>query len=483
MSSKYDFISFIFHMSIGNINIEKTIANVLKLMEEENLSPAMKSALEVILLLVQLMVDRLGLNSTNSSIPPSKDQNRTKSQRKSTGKKKGGQKDHPGETLMQVAEPDEIKEIAIDQTTLPKGIYKKVGHEKRQVFDLDISVIVTEYRAEILENENGKRFTAPFPEGIVSPVQYGNTVKAHAVCLSQYQLLPYNRIEEYFGDQMKLPLSAGSIYNFNKKAFDLLSDFETHLKEELIKSPLIHADETGININGKISWLHVNANKNWTYFFPHQKRGTEAMDAMGVLPKFKGFLGHDHWKSYYNYQDVLHFLCNEHHLRELQRAYEQDKQEWAKEMQDFLLNLNKTVEEAGGVLSKEEAQKWKEKYRELIKKAEIECPLPKPPKEKKRGRIKRSKARNLLERFRDYEDDILRFVEVLIVPFTNNLAERDVRMTKVQQKISGCFRSFEGAEMFCRIRSYISSAKKQGFSASYALQSLFDGKNIFCWAE
>ena len=200
------------------------------------------------------------------------------------------------------------------------------------------------------------------------------------------------------------------------------------------------------------------------------------MDDMGVLPRFKGILCHDHWKPYYKI-DCTHALCNAHHIRELTRAWEQDAQQWAKKLKSLLEIINCKVIDAGGALNAKEAAKYRRKYREIIKLGELECPEPIRPKKKgKRGRIKRSKSRNLLERLRDFEEDTLRFMDNKLVPFSNNLGENDIRMTKVQQKISGCFRSIGGARIFCRIRSYLSTCRKQGVKSSQALDLLFNGK-------
>jgi len=188
-------------------------------------------------------------------------------------------------------------------------------------------------------------------------------------------------------------------------------------------------------------------------------------------------LCHDHWKPYYQYE-CTHALCNAHHLRELERAWEQDRQQWGRKMQVLLIDIEKAVEDAGGCLPRDEAKRWRRRYRRLLKKAETECPPPDESQRKgKRGRLKRSKARNLLERLRDFEHDVLRFMEVKSVPFTNNQGENDLRMTKVQQKISGCFRSMDGAKIFCRVRSYLSTCRKQGMTATQALTLLFQGKN------
>jgi transposase len=464
-------------MKIDKIDIEAAVQKARDAIDkDEQLSASTRSIIEVLILLISLLAGRLNLNSKNSSKPPSSDPNREKTPAKKTGKKPGGQKGHVGKTLTKVDDPDFIEPIKIDRRKLPPGKYKDAGYESRQVFDIDISRVVTEYRAQILVDENGNCFVASFPEGVTKAVQYGSGFKAHSVYMSQFQLIPYNRIQDYFSDQINVPVSEGSIYNFNKEAFSLLADFEDRAKQELANADIANADETGINRNGDRIWLHSLSNPEWTLFYPHEKRGKEAMDAMGVLPIFNGTLCHDHWKPYYQY-DCIHALCNAHHLRELTFAWEQDGQQWAKKMKGLLETINIDVNAAGGVLDAVESKKYRKKYKNLIKKAEIECPEPERPANKKgkRGRIKKSKSRNLLERLRDYEDDVLRFMENEHVPFTNNLGENDIRMTKVQQKISGCFRSMEGALIFCRIRSYLSTCRKHGVKSSHALNLLFEG--------
>lgn len=466
-------------MKLNDIDIHSTLEALKNgLSQEKDIPPSLKALIELLMLIVQLMMNHLGLNSQNSSKPPSSDLNRVKKKRKPSDNKVGGQRNHSGTTLMRVEEPDEVTVIPIDRRTLPKGHrYQDVGFETRQVFDIDISRVVTEYRAQVLEDESGKRFVASFPEGVTKAVQYGNNVKAHAVYLSQYQLLPYQRVQEYFSEQLDIPLSQGTLFNFNKEAFERLAPFSQLVKKALIASSRVHADETGINIDGKGHWLHCASNDLWTDFFPHEKRGNEAIDSRGILPQFNGVLCHDHWKPYYRYENCLHALCNAHHLRELTRAHEQDKQTWAGEMKIFLETLNKAVHEAEGSLQKNEATRYLRRYRKILREAEKECPPPDDDRKKgQRGRLKRSKARNLLERLIDYESDILRFMTEPDVPFSNNLGERDIRMTKVQQKISGCFRSKEGAEIFCRVRSYLSTCRKHGLCSSEALAMIFEGK-------
>jgi transposase len=464
---------------VDHINIDQTLSEVERLLKDDKqISPALKSLISVLVVVIKLLTNRVGLNSSNSSKPPSSDINKKNQDRKKSTKSTGGQPGHAGKTLVQVDDPDDIDFIKIDRRTLPKGDYECEGVEKRQVFDINISRWVVEYQAEVLiDKASGKRYTAPFPETVSKAVQYGNKIKAHAVYMSQYQLLPYKRVEEFFTQQLGIPISEGSIYNFNAEAFKKAKPFEGIAKQQLTESPLLHVDETGININGNRHWLHCATNASWTFFSAHKKRGNEATDSVGILPAFRGVLCHDHWKPYYCYTQCLHSLCNAHHLRELTRAWEQDGQTWAKQLKDFLENTNRTVDNGNGKLASKASKAAWQQYRKILKQAETECP---PPDEKnrqgKRGRLKRSKARNLLERFINFEGDVLRFMDNEIVPFTNNQGERDIRMTKVHQKISGCFRSMKGAEMFCRIRGYLSTCRKQGVNSSDALELLFNGE-------
>lgn len=464
-------------MTIDNINVEESIQRVTTLIAaEQDLSPALKSSLEVLLVLVRLLLNRLGLNSKNSSKPPSTDPFRRKESRAASGRKPGGQPGHVGTTLKPVSDPDIVKEIRVDRSVLPPGRYRCCGHEARQVIDVDITTLVTEWRAEVVEDKQGRRHVAPFPEGITRPVQYGIGVKVNAVYMSQFQMVPYNRIEDHFHEQMGIPVSSGSIVNFNRDAYDRLGFFELWVQKALRQEGLLHVDETGINIGGKRCWLHNVSSPGLSHFAPHEKRGSEAIEAIGILPGFTGILCHDHWKPYFHY-GRFHALCNAHHLRELERAWEQDGQQWAQQLSVLLKEANQAVHDAGGCLDAAFAEQYRVRYRELVQRAEQECPAPAPqPKNGKRGRTAKSKSRNLLERLQNFESDVLRFLDDPLVPFTNNQAENDLRMIKVQQKVSGCFRSLEGAKTFCRIRSYITTCRKQGVTATEALRLLFQGK-------
>ena len=471
-------------MKFDNVNITETLNSARLLLEtEENISPAMRVMFQLLITIISLFAGRLSLNSKNSHKPPSADPNRDKLPKKDQGSKKkpGGQLGRNGVNLQPVTDPDKIIPINIDKRRLPHGNYHDVGFEKRQVVDIEISRIITEYRAQILEDANGKKFVAEFPEGVSRPIQYGQSVKSHAVYLSQFQLIPYERVADYFVNEVKIPVSVGSLFNFNKEAYDLLEDFDALSKTKLISSKLIHADETSINLNGTKIWLHNASNELWTYFYPHEHRGSAAMNEIAILPKFKGILVHDHWKPYYTYAKCRHALCNAHHIRELQWVIDNTDYKWAKKLQDLLVEINKSMKDDDTpVLKRKTAEAYRLRYRQILCDGNGEMPMPEATVnadgKKKRGRVKKAKERNLLERLRDYESDVLRFMTIDYVPFTNNRGENDIRMTKVQQKISGCFKSIDGAKIFCRVRSYLLTAQKHGITPTDALKSLFAGK-------
>jgi transposase len=461
-------------LTIDKVNITKAIEDAEEFLKNSpGLSADVKVILNMLLLVIKLLMNKSGLNSRNSSTPPSQDPNRDKTKKDKSTKKSGGQEGHEGTTLTKVTNPDVIKELLVDQSKLPPGKYKAVGFEARQVVDIEISKVVTEYRAEIVVDEHGNKFRASFPDEVTRPIQYGASVKTHAAYFLMAQLIPYERTAEYMRNQFGLTVSQGTLANILNEAYNLLEPFEVLVKEVLISQELLHADETGINIGGKTYWLHSASNEKWTLFHPHQQRGYKGIIAGGVLDKFEGILCTDHWKAYFKLT-CLHSLCNAHHLRELERAFEQDSQSWAKEMKDLLCKMNKAKTEANGMIPETELEALLQSYRDILARGDIECPA--AEKTGKKGRVAQSKSRNLLIRLKEFEEETLRFLKNPTVPFTNNQGERDIRMTKVQQKISGCFRSFEGALIFCRIRSYLSTCNKHGMSSTEALQILFSGK-------
>jgi transposase len=469
-------------VSIAKINITETLQRAERLLrQDKSLSAPARAMFDLLIVIITLLVQKFGANSTNSSLPPSQDPHRQRgSKRKAPAQKRrpGGQNGHEGATLQRDPNPDQIKDITIDRRTIPPGRYKPAGYEARQVIDIEIRKLVTEYRAEVLEDVTGNQFVAEFPAGVTRPVQYGNELKAQSVYKSQKQWIPYGRVCDEFRDQCSIALSAGSVFNFNREASALLEElhFESIVIQQLITEDLLHVDETGINVNGDGLWLHCVCNARWTLYFPHERRGAEAMIAMGVLPRFRGKLGHDHWKAYFTFE-CLHFLCNGHHLRELQRAWENDGQRWAEKMHTLLLAINEATAQAGGCLGEKAAEDFRQQYRAILAAANRECPPPKRGDRRgQHGPIARTKSRNLLERLRDFETETLRFMNDAAVPFTNNQAERDIRMEKVHQKISGCFRSMLGARISCGVRSYISTCQKHGMSAMEALRILFSGR-------
>jgi transposase len=295
---------------MGSIKIQAALEEVERqLRDAKDIPPALAAAIQVLMVVIPLLLGRLGLNSHNSSKPPSQDPHRSRKTDGGSGKARGGQPGRAGTTLRPVDDPDAIEIIHIDKRSLPRSAYQVAGFERRQVIDIRIERHVTEYRAEILANVQGKRFVAPFPQGVTRPVQYGASVKAQAVYLSMFQLIPYARIETHFAELYALPISAGSLVNFNQEACERLDTFVRLAKLQLRTLRVMHADETGVNVDGKLRWLHTASSERWTLFAVHAKRGREAMDEIGVLPAFTGTLVHAHWKPYYLYSCV-HALCN-----------------------------------------------------------------------------------------------------------------------------------------------------------------------------
>ena len=435
---------------------------------------------------VQRLKDQLAKNSRNSSKPPSSDGfNRPapKSLRPQGKRKPGGQKGHPGSTLKMVDNPDHIIPHPVDQCQRCGRCLNDevpIDIEKRQVFDIPpIQMEVTEHQAEIKPCPHcGHLNKATFPEQVKAPVQYGLRLKAIAVYLRQYQLLPYNRTRELFRDLFATDLSEGTLTNITETCSDFLQEPLDEIRKQLEQAPVVNFDETGSSVDGKRQWLHAASSPNLTYYEIHPKRGFHAMDQIGILPNFNGRAIHDFWKPYFKY-DCNHGLCNAHHLRELIFLTEQHHQHWAKDMIECLVDIKKAVDEAKrstDTLFKEQIHKFERRYQNILGKGYNENPLPKKKSnKKKRGRQKKSKARNLLERLDEHRKQLLAFMYDFNVPFDNNLVERDLRMAKVQQKISGTFRSQDGAKAFCRIRSYISTVRKNAVNIIDAIGNAFEG--------
>ena len=425
-------------------------------------------------------------DSSNSSKPPSSDigkPQRTQSLRTKSGKNPGGQPGHAGETLSYTATPDEVVVHKIMQCgCCGKSLSGStvVDYDRRQVFDIPpIEMQVTEHRGEIKSCPHCHSVNrALFPSGVNQPVQYGLNVQQLAVYFTQYQLLPYGRTSEIFKDLFGHALSSSFLVNNNHRCAVNLKPFIKDLKAILINQPVLHADETGFYFEGQRNWLHTICTDKHSFYAPHIKRGAEAMHDMGVLPIYEGILMHDYWKPYNEFA-CAHSLCNVHHLRDLTFCHEIEKSSWAGDARQLLADLHAKVmiaKDAGEVnLSKGQLQYWRKKYDTLMKEGLRIHPVAQKQKGK-RGVTKKSKTQNMLERFINCKDQILTFATNFLVPFGNNLAEQAIRMMKVKQKISGCFRSEQGARDFADTRSYIATAKKQGIPIIQALATAIQGQ-------
>lgn len=432
---------------------------------------------------VQSLENQTKTNSNNSSNPPSSDglKKKPKSLRQSSGKRPGGQPGHKGSTLEQVDNPDEIIIHTVEECSKCSESIKDepvVRYIKRQVIDLpETKVKVTEHRAEVKKCTCGHINKASFPEGVSQPVQYGTRIKATSVYLNQYQFVPYDRQEELFEDLFDHHISKGTLASINKTCYDRLESVENNIKEILKDDEgAVHFDETGIFVDKKLKWLHVTSNDQFTFYQIHDKRGSKATDAIGILPEFKGTAVHDSWRSYNKYTNCDHSLCCAHILRELNGITELEKQSWAEKMKALLLEIKAEVYRAFpdvNALTLEKIMLYEEKYDSIVRSGQEEdFKLNFDPNTKK---IKNSKSKALLERLSLRRDEVLRFMNDFDIPFDNNQAERDIRMTKVKQKVSGTFRSACGAEFFARIRGYISTVRKHSMNAMECLESVFKG--------
>ena len=453
-----------------------------------------ESAAKIILMVDKLeqrikeLEARLNMNSTNSSKPPSTDNKLTKSKKPSSStskKKRGAQAGHKGKSLKIVASPDETEVLLPTSCSCCGSSLSDIDsskHEKRQLFDLpEVKMNVTEYQAHSLECKECHTINkAKFPENIKAVTQYGNNLKSFISYLNAYQMLPYERIAETIEDLTSHKMSVGSIYNFLNTHYDKLEEFETTLKQSLLKEDVINSDETGVNVSAKLHWIHVASTPAMTYYMLHQKRGRVAMDAMEIIPSYTGILVHDHWTPYNNYTNCTHSYCNAHILRELNGVTEKESVIWSQDMHKLLTDMNIAVHKAKESdkteLSQAQILKFTKNYDKITQSANNYYPPPDKSTKKARGRAKQAKGKNLLDRLLKYQDETLRFLNDFRVPFTNNLAERDLRMIKVKEKISGSFASFKGGEIFCRIRSYISTLKKNNISVLQGLECALAGK-------
>ncbi|MFH1915232.1 MAG: IS66 family transposase [Pseudomonadota bacterium] len=435
---------------------------------------------------LQELQARLALNSRNSSKPPSSDgytKPAPKSLRKKTGRNSGGQPGHPGHTLKPVKKPDHVIVHPLKRCPCGCGgsLRKEtvIRYEKRQVFDLPPQKLeVTEHRAEVkCCPHSGQEVCAPFPPHVTAPTQYGLRFFGWLTYCRVQQLLPLKRITQMVKDLFGHLISEGTVQAAITRTHKSLADFETLVKDLLARAVLLHGDETGLRVTGKLHWLHILCTQLLTWYGVHRKRGHEAMDYFGILPRFTGRLIHDFLESYFHYL-FDHGMCNAHILRELVFLRDELHQPWAGKMYDLLLEMHRFVAKLKSCTdkpTKAQLAAWLRRFRTLLKEGFSKNP-PAKPVPGKRGRTKQSKAYNLLHRLQEHERSVLAFLHDFNVPFTNNQAEQDARMSKVQQKVSGGFRTLEGARMHARIRSYTSTARKHGIDVFQALIDALAGQ-------
>jgi transposase len=425
---------------------------------------------------------RLELNSSNSGKPPSSDglkkPARVRNLRERSGQKPGGQKGHKGETLRQVTDPDVVVNhypAACSMCGVGLDPETSIGHGTRQVFDLPAPqpLVVTEHRAHDCEcTACGAKTRAPFPDGVNAPVQYGARITAFVIYLLHYQLLPENRLAALMADLFGVKVATATIARMSRTCAERLRGFAATVRDLVAGAPVKHMDETGFRIGGKTQWLHVASTALLTFYRVCAKRGS-------LLTNVAGIVVHDHWKPYYTMQGVRHALCNAHHLRELKALVEIEKEEWARKMQRLLrraCHAANLARERGVPLKPQLIECFERRYDTILAEGlafhETQLPLMRAVIKgggKRRGRAPRRTGHNLLLRLATRKEDTLRFIHDATVPFTNNQAERDGRMMKLRQKISGGFRSLEGAMDFALTRSFFSTARKQGWNIIDAL--------------
>jgi transposase len=450
---------------------------------------ALRAQVEALAAQVQTLQARVAKDSHNSGKPPSSDglKRRTKSLRKPSGKRAGGQLGHRGETLHLVATPDAVVEhrptvCPACQATLDEA--PVVGRERRQVQEMPpVRWWVTEHQALRLRCPRCQAVSVgAFPAEAPSRAQYGPQLRALAVYLVEEQLVPLGRVQQVLCDLVGVRLGRGTLVRWIQQASATLAPVEAQITAALQRAPVLHSDETGVRRAGTLAWVHVASTSQLTRYAVHAKRGADATDAMGILPGYAGVSVHDGWKTYGQYTRCRHALCNIHHLRELTFLEEQYQQGWASALKTVLLEMKAATEQARaeGLRSLPAATRaaFVTRYRALLAAGHAANPPP-ARRPRQRGRIKQTPARNMLERLWREQEQVLAFLDDLTIPFDNNQAERDLRTLKTHQKVSGCFRSDPGAEAFARLRGYLVTLRKQGQPLFVALQTVFAGRPLY----
>jgi len=469
---------------------EEEIRTALRQGEEAAVS-LVSDLLQVISLLVarvQSLEDQVAKNSRNSGKPPSSDGLKKgsppRSLRQRSGKQSGAQPGHKGQRLEMVAQPDQVEVYPVKccahcQVSLVDQPLERV--EQRQVFDLPpLRLLVTEYQAEVKRCPHcGQTTQAAFPVEVKQLTQYGPGFKALLVYLNQKQFIPLERVSEFCQEVFQHPVGEGTIVLANEQVARQLEPINAQAKQHLIETAeTVHFDESGLRVAQKLQWVHSASTERVTCYHIDPKRGQAGIDRAGILPQRTGPSMHDDWPAYYGYAQAAHAACNSHHLRELIFLEERYPQPWQPAMSELLLEIKQTVAEAKAhgltELTPAQITAFEARYDELIEQGLQLNPVPdKPPG--KRGKVKQPPPKNLLDRLKNHKRAVLAFMYDFKVPFDNNQAERDIRMVKLKQKISGCFRSEEGAQVFGLIRGYLSTAQKNGVGALEALRLALAG--------
>lgn len=421
---------------------------------------------------------RLALNPTNSDKPPSTAGYAKKPAfPKPPGGKVGAQTGHPGKTLALVAQPDFVQRHWPGQCPICQKELLQQGIivARRQVFDLpQPRLTVNEHQLMEVTCSCGCQVRGLFPDSVKAPFQYGPRLLALSSLLNTDYRLPFAKISTLFGDLFGYMVNESTVWAANRRLYNQLDSVECTIREALQHSPLVHVDETGLRVKGKLNWLHVACNQAFTYLFVHLKRGKVALDsAQSAVSAFSGWLIHDCWQSYFGLTKARHGLCGAHLIRELQARFEQGSH-WAGLMQTFLLDAYKTSR--NGPIDLLEQAHWRSRYGLICEQGLAEEPA---PQARPRGRPKQSKGRNLLNRLVEHESAVLAFAFESGVPFTNNQAERDLRPAKVKQKVSNCFRTQAGADHYARIAGFVSTMRKNKQDVLAQLTNVLSGS--FTW--
>jgi transposase len=459
-------------------------------LEAEN--AALREQVTALAARVEELQARLAKDSHNSGKPPSSDglRRKPKSLRQRSGKKRGGQLGHRGETLHLIATPDAVVEhrpaVCSQCQASLDAASAVVLHERRQVWDLPpVRLHVTEHRALHVRCPACQGVTVgAFPVAAPSRAQYGPRLRALAVYLVQGQFVPLGRVQQLLAEVAGVRLARGALVGWVQRAAQTLEPVEQQLKAALRGAPVLHHDETGVRRGGKVAWAHVASTDRLTHYAIHAQRGSAATDAIGILPGYTGVSVHDGYASYRTYTACRHALCNVHHLRELTFLEEEYAQAWAKDLKDLLQQMRTAGDQARRLglshVPPTPREALRARYRELLTVGLAANPPPATRRRPgQRGRLAQSPARNLLERLLLDQAAVLAFLDDLAIPFDNNQAERDLRGLKVHQKVSNCFRSDAGADAFARIRGYLATMRKQGQALLVALEMVVAGHPLY----